>query len=125
MTVTDSKKCYCFAIALIVALRLSIGWQLLYEGLWKFNTLGTPTPWSAEGYLKNAQGPLRNTFRNMTGDPNDLDWLDKAKVAAKWDDWVNRFASHYQMDDKQQGELSKLLNGTTCRLNRGWAAFVH
>ena len=108
---TDSKKLCCVSITLIVLLRLSIGWQFLYEGLWKSNTLNTPTPWSAEGYLKNAQGPLRNTFRNMTGDPNDLDWLDKDKVAAKWDDWANRFAAHYQMDDKQQADLSKLLNG--------------
>lgn len=108
---TDSKKLCCVSITLIVLLRLSIGWQFLYEGLWKINTLSTPTPWSAEGYLRNAQGPLRNTFRNMTGDPNDLDWLDKDKVVAKWDDWANRFAAHYQLDDKQQADLSKLLNG--------------
>ena len=108
---TDSKKLCCVSITLIVLLRLSIGWQFLYEGLWKINTLNTPTPWSAEGYLKNAQGPLRNTYRNMTGDPNDLDWLDKKKVADKWDDWSSRFAAHYQMDDKQQADLSKLLNG--------------
>lgn len=108
---TDTKKICCVSITLIILLRLSIGWQFLYEGLWKFHTLGTPTPWTAEGYLRNAQGPLRNTFRNMTGDPNDLDWLDKDKVAAKWDDWANRFASHYQCDEKQQADLLKLLNG--------------
>ena len=108
---TDSKKLYCVSITLIVLLRLSIGWQFLYEGLWKLHTLSTPTPWSAEGYLKNSQGPFRNTFRNMTGDPNDLNWLDKEKVAAKWDDWVARFAGHYQMDEKQQADLSKLLDG--------------
>ena len=110
---SDSKKFCCASIVLIVLLRLSIGWQFLYEGLWKFHTLGTPTQWTAEGYLKNAQGPLRNTFRGMTGDPNDLDWLDKDKVAAKWDDWSARFVAHFQMDEKQQAELSKLLNGVT------------
>lgn len=108
---TDTKKICCVSITLIVLLRLSIGWQFLYEGLWKFHTLGTPTPWTAEGYLRNAQGPFRNYFRNMTGDPNDLEWLDKDKVAAKWDDWANRFASHYQCDEKQQADLLKLLNG--------------
>lgn len=108
---TDTKKICCVSITLIILLRLSIGWQFLYEGLWKFHTLGTPTPWTAEGYLRNAQGPFRNYFRNMTGDPNDLDWLDKDKVAAKWDDWANRFASHYQCDEKQQADLLKLLNG--------------
>ena len=108
---TDSKKLCCVSISLIVLLRLSIGWQFLYEGLWKLDTLSKPTPWSSEGYLKNAQGPFRETFRTMTGDPNDLDWLDKDKVAAKWDDWSARFAAHYQMDEKQQADLSKLLNG--------------
>jgi uncharacterized membrane protein YphA (DoxX/SURF4 family) len=108
---TDTKKVCCVSITLIILLRLSIGWQLLYEGLWKFHTLGTPTPWTAEGYLRNAQGPFRNYFRSMTGDPNDLEWLDKDKVAAKWDDWTARFASHYQCDEKQQADLSKLLNG--------------
>lgn len=108
---TDSKKLCCISITFIVLLRLSIGWQFLYEGLWKLNTLGTPTPWTAEGYLKNAQGPFRNFFRNMTGDPNDLNWLDKERVAAKWDDWAARFAAHYQLDDKQQNDLSRLLNG--------------
>jgi uncharacterized membrane protein YphA (DoxX/SURF4 family) len=109
----DSKKCCCIAIALIVALRLSIGWQFLYEGLWKFETLQTSTPWSAEGYLKNAQGPFRHTFRNLTGDPDDLNWLDRDKVAAKWDDWATRFEAHYGLDDRQKLELTRLLDGVS------------
>ena len=109
----DSKKCCCCAVALIIVLRLSIGWQFLYEGLWKFRTLNTPTPWSAEGYLKNAQGLLRNTFRNMTGDPDDLNWLDRDKVTAKWDEWASRFEAHYGLDDGQKKELARLLNGAS------------
>ncbi|MBC7816545.1 MAG: DoxX family membrane protein [Planctomycetaceae bacterium] len=108
---TDTKKCCCVSIALIVLLRLSIGWQFLYEGLWKFNTVNTPTPWSAEGYLKNAQGPLRDTFRNMTGDPDDLQWLDRDAVAVTWDDWAVRFETHYGLDESQKKKLSELLNG--------------
>ncbi len=110
---TDSRKCCSVAIALIVALRLSIGWQFLYEGLWKFETLQTSTPWSAEGYLKNAQGPFRQTFRKMTGDPDDLNWLDRDKVAAKWDDWAKQFEAHYGLDDGQKKELTRLLNGVS------------
>jgi uncharacterized membrane protein YphA (DoxX/SURF4 family) len=109
--VTDTKKVCCVSITLIVLLRLSIGWQFLYEGLWKFHTLGTPTPWSAEGYLRNAQGPFRNFFRNMTGDPNDLEWLDKEKVEKKWDDWAARFAAHHRLNDQQRAELIRLLDG--------------
>jgi uncharacterized membrane protein YphA (DoxX/SURF4 family) len=109
--VTDTKKCCCIAGVLLVALRLSIGWQFLYEGLWKLHTLKTPTPWSAEGYLKNAQGPFRNFFRGLTGDPNDLNWLDREKVEKKWDDWAARFAAHYQLNDQQKAELIRLLDG--------------
>ena len=98
------------AVLLVIALRLSIGWQLMYEGLWKIKTLHSPNPWTAEGYLKNSVGPLRNTFRAMTGDPNDLDWLDADKVAAKWDDWRQRFVNHYQLDSRQQGRLNALLD---------------
>lgn len=108
---TDTKKLCCISITLIVLLRLAIGWQFLYEGLWKFDSLHTATPWSAEGYLKNAQGPLRNFFRNLTGDPDDLQWLDRDAVVAKWDAWAARFTAHYGLDERQQSELSRLLNG--------------
>ncbi len=96
---------------MLVVLRMSIGWQLLYEGLWKIQSLSTPTPWSAEGYLKNAQGPMRHTFRAMTGDPNDTDWLDVKKVSARWDAWRARFTAHYQLNDSQKSALARLLDG--------------
>ena len=99
------------ALILVVVLRMAIGWQLLYEGLWKIDTLSSPKPWSAVGYLKNAQGPMRGVFRDMTGDPDDLGWLDYDTTSAKWDDWLERFTSHYQLDDKQQGSLHRIVNG--------------
>jgi uncharacterized membrane protein YphA (DoxX/SURF4 family) len=74
---------------------VAIGWHLMYEGLWKIQSQRTTTPWSAEGYLKNATGPLRGYFRSLTGDPNDLKWLDYDAMAAKWNDWQKRFAAHY------------------------------
>ena len=51
------------------------GVQLFYEGFWKIKTLRTPTPWTAAGYLRNAQGPLRDHFRQLAGDPDDLGLL--------------------------------------------------
>lgn len=100
------------ALILVVVLRMAIGWQLLYEGLWKIDTLHGPNPWSAVGYLKNAQGPLRGFFRDMTGDPDDLGWLDYDTTAARWDDWLDRFQSHYQLDEKQTGSLHRIVNGS-------------
>ncbi len=99
------------AVLLIVLLRMSIGWQFLYEGLWKIDSLSTAKPWTAEGYLKNAAGPFRDHFRNMTGDPDDLNWLDVDKMSAKWDAWREKFIAHYQLDEKQVARLNDLLDG--------------
>ena len=99
------------AVVLLVLLRMSIGWQFLYEGIWKYSTLQTAKPWSARGYLVNARGPYRDHFRSMTGDPNDLDWLDYGQMAAAWDRWHARFLSHYNLDDDQASRLEDLING--------------
>ena len=92
---TDTRRFSLAAIVLLVVLRLGIGWQLLYEGLWKVNTLDSPTPWTAAGYLKNSLGPMRDSFRNMAGDPDELGWLDYDTVAGRWQSWAARFNQHY------------------------------
>lgn len=100
------------ACVLLVVLRLSIGWQFLYEGLWKYDTLDTTQPWTAEGYLKNAQGPFRELFREgMTDDPDELGWLNEEAVAARWDAWQTQFADHYGLDDDQRARLDTMVNG--------------
>lgn len=108
----DLHRVSVVAVLLIVLLRMSIGWQFLYEGLWKRQTLSTPNPWTSEGYLKNAQGPLRNYFRSMTGDPDDLKWLDYATVSQRWYDWRDRFVKHYHLDENQQKVLNQELDGS-------------
>lgn len=106
----DLKRVSVVAVVLVVVLRLSIGWQFLYEGLWKHDTMDSSTPWSAEGYLKAAQGPFRDQFRGMTGDPDDLSWLDHATMQKKWADWRTRFSAHYQLNDAQQKQLAALMD---------------
>jgi hypothetical protein len=44
-------------VAFIVLLRIAIGWQFLYEGLWKLNTLSSAKPWTSAGYLRASRGP--------------------------------------------------------------------
>lgn len=102
------RKISWIAVTLLVVLRISIGWHLFYEGLWKINTQRTAKPWTAEGYLKNSTGPLRTTFRKMTGDPSDLKWLDYETMSGKWDDWRDRFVAHYGIEQKQ---VDRLLDG--------------
>ncbi len=100
------------AILMIIVLRLSIGWQFLYEGLWKVKSYQTAKPWSAVGYLKNSQGPFREKFREMTGDPDEMDWLNYDKVSSKWENWQTQFEKHYKLGDRQKSTLDKLLNGS-------------
>ena len=107
----DPRRLALSAVVFLVVLRIAIGWQLLYEGLWKIGTLETTSPWSAAGYLKNSQGPMRATFRNMAGDPDELGWLDYDTVVGRWDDWANRFRGHYQLDEKQAESLRRLMEG--------------
>lgn len=107
----DVRRLSILACTLVVLLRLSIGWQFLYEGLWKIDSLETSTPWTAEGYLKNASGPFRDVFRSLTGDPDDLSWLDYDAMAGRWDDWQKRFARHYRLSEQQQRRLDEMLNG--------------
>lgn len=108
---SDVRRISAIAVALLVLLRVAIGWQLLYEGLWKIDTLSTPKPWTAAGYLKNAEGPLRDVFRGMAGDPDDLDWLNYDVVAARWDGWAASAKSHLKLDGRQKDRLDRLLNG--------------
>lgn len=101
---------------MLVVVRLAIGWHLMYEGLWKLQTQHTATPWSAEGYLKNATGPFRDRFRNMTGDPDDLNWLNYSYMTTKWGDWKRRFQSHYLAGDEAAAareKLDRMLQGQT------------
>jgi uncharacterized membrane protein YphA (DoxX/SURF4 family) len=120
--VNDLKQVSVAAVVLIVVLRLSIGWQFLYEGLWKYDTLDSPAPWSAEGYLKAAQGPFRDHFRAMTGDPDDLGWLDHDQMTQHWSQWRTRFTAHYQLDADQQKDLAKLIDPPTGAIAQPLAA---
>ncbi|WP_145261596.1 DoxX family protein [Calycomorphotria hydatis] len=100
------------ACVLLVTVRLFIGWQFLYEGMWKISTLDTPRPWTSKGYLKSSQGPFRTQFREMTGDPNELEWLDYDVMIARWDDWRDRFVAHYpDLTEQQIRKLDEMLNG--------------
>ncbi len=109
----DVRRYSLTAVILLVVLRVGIGWQLLYEGMWKIDTLDTQSPWSSDGYLKSAQGPFRGLFRSMTGDPDDKSWLNPDSVAARWDEFNKRFSSHYKLSDGQKSQLTKLIDGAS------------
>ena len=120
----DLRRISLLAVVFLVLLRISIGWHLMYEGLWKLSTLKTSNPWSAEGYLKNATGPMRNTFRAMTGDPNDLKWLDHKLMTEKWDAWRERFLAHYPGVDQPNSVSKQPVQDRLARLMDGQDSFA-
>jgi len=61
----------------ITAMRALVGWHFLYEGLTKL----TAPSWTAAGYLKQARGPLAETFRWLTTRP---DLLGNADLITMW-----------------------------------------
>lgn len=107
----DLRRISFFGIVFLVLLRISIGWQFLYEGLWKLQSQKTADPWTAKGYLMNAQGPFRSYFRGMVDDPDDLNWLDFDHVKSGWEIWKKKFAGHYELTEAQQKELDELMYG--------------
>lgn len=107
----DLRRISFFGILFLVLLRICIGWQFLYEGLWKYQSQKTAEPWTAKGYLMNAQGPFRSYFRGLVDDPDELNWLDYDWVKSHWESWQNRFADHYELSEEQSARLDALLNG--------------
>ncbi|MHB1034741.1 MAG: hypothetical protein ACYC35_09135 [Pirellulales bacterium] len=113
------------AVVALVALRLTIGWHFLYEGVWKIQH----PEFSAEPFLREAKGPLGPMYHAFLPDFYGHKWLegesvgkkDAAKAPAKddaakadekpkrghkvieaWEDYLARAAEHYQYDDAQK-----------------------
>ena len=111
------------AVLFLIVLRLALGWQLLYEGMWKISTLDSARPWTSAGYLRNSEGPMRETFRNLAGDADDLDWLNYDVVSERWKAWERSFAEHYELNKKQRDSLKRLVHGSASKVD-GRMAFV-
>ncbi len=126
--------------ALLVLLRVAIGWHFFWEGEHKWHehrvgpiesVLGKKEPFSSAGYFREAPGPLAKYLRGHVGDP-DAQALGRLEVqaipagedpatyppkkrvppllAAEWSDYVERFIKHYQLNDQQQTEARTKLD---------------
>ncbi len=92
----------------LVLLRLAIGWHFLYEGYYKWQTYRpTQDPagrWSAEPYLRAANGPLAPHYWNLLDDPDGVNVLGDASgdlLAQQWQTYLNRFGAFYGFEEKQ------------------------
>jgi len=118
----------------LVLVRLAIGWLFLVEGYEKVQSVDRgPTvdnkPWTSAGYLKQASGPTAPFFRWQAGGDDDAHALeclhvyadvspmppaarDRASPALRkdWEQYLERFADHYQLDDDQREAARKKLD---------------
>ena len=93
----------------IILLRVAIGWHFLNEGLEKYESgQHGKEPFSAEIYLRNANGPLAPYFRKIVPDVDSRDRLDESKLKAAWRSDVAYVADHFAFSETQRGQTAKL-----------------
>ncbi len=63
-------------LILLVALRVAIGWHLMYEGVVKI----FQPAWSSYGYLMDSKGWFSGLFQNMAANPDLLSVVDFLNV---------------------------------------------
>jgi uncharacterized membrane protein YphA (DoxX/SURF4 family) len=104
----------------LVALRLAIGWHILFEGVAK---LDSPS-WSSEPYLRESVGPLAPAFRDLAGE-SVVDRLtvgpDKsfpAELDKDWRAYLEQFVRHYQLDAQQRQLAEDTLDKAKARTLR-------
>jgi uncharacterized membrane protein YphA (DoxX/SURF4 family) len=118
----------------LVLLRLAIGWHFLIEGLEKIHSaqLGPTTtnrPWTSEGYLREATGPLAAYFRELAGDtdesvadrltlrpsPTGIDPEGSARnrfppaLEAEWDALFQKLIQQPDRTEEQRKQAQKVL----------------
>jgi thiosulfate dehydrogenase [quinone] large subunit len=70
---TDDNAPYSsFQLTALVALRMLIGWHLLYEGIAKILN----PYWTSAGYLQASQGPFADWFLDLAANPGRLRMVD-------------------------------------------------
>jgi uncharacterized membrane protein YphA (DoxX/SURF4 family) len=93
----------------IILLRVAIGWHFLNEGVEKYESgRNGREPFSAEIYLRNANGPLAPYFRQMIPDVDGRAVLDESRLKITWRSEVQRVADRFGFSEAQRGQAEKV-----------------
>jgi uncharacterized membrane protein YphA (DoxX/SURF4 family) len=95
------------SVAMLVLLRVTIGWHFLYQGMSK---LDDPN-FSSAGFLSQAKGPLADRYRGMIPDYYGQERLDQAKLFAGWDAYLDRAKTHFGLSPDQSAAAARMLEG--------------
>jgi hypothetical protein len=94
-------------VVTLVLLRLTIGWHILYEGLWKLEQ----DEFSSEGFLSQASGPLAKHFQYQV----IQDFEGRDRLSVEWnhkaiDAYYDRFVGQFQLDDQGRALAEQIRN---------------
>jgi uncharacterized membrane protein YphA (DoxX/SURF4 family) len=115
----------------LVLLRIVIGWHFAYEGATKVKSAyqgkaSGDKVFTSENYFRESEGPFGKIVKSRIGDP-DQEVIDKLTLkpvngdasdaspssrfpdamAKEWDDYLNRFATDFRLNDEQKSEAQK------------------
>lgn len=85
------------AIAMLVLLRVTIGFHFLTEGVDKYRA----GDWSAKPFFANAKGPFAGEFRKLVWDHDGEIRLDRDRMMILWASYRNNIAEHFGFDEGQ------------------------
>jgi uncharacterized membrane protein YphA (DoxX/SURF4 family) len=114
---TTSRYPGFMAAFFLVALRMAIGWHFLYEGMDKLQSFQTTKPFSAEAYLRFANGPMADRFRSIIPDVDSTAFLDLEKRPAAWKEELDAYAAHYGLTADQKAAGDKAYEAATAKLD--------
>lgn len=85
--------------------RVAIGWHFLYEGMWKHEN----PSFSAEGFFRQARGPLADRFHDLIPDYDGRERLDPQRMSEIWEDYRRQLTSFYKFGEEQEAASKEIV----------------
>ena len=92
-------------VAMLVILRLTIGWHFFSEGVDKRRSGN----WTATPFFANARGPLAERFRGMVWDQDGSLRLNRDRTMTELNRFRLRAVQHYGFDEQQDQRSKSVL----------------
>ncbi|MBN8626099.1 MAG: hypothetical protein J0M17_11470, partial [Planctomycetes bacterium] len=90
----------------MVLLRITVGWHILYEGLWKYEQ----EEFTADNFLAQTSGPFAELYQKRV--VKDFQWrkhFDQQWNNDELDKYYNRFTSQVTLDADGQSVAERAL----------------
>lgn len=96
-----------FGVVALVLLRVTVGWHILYEGIWKLEQ----EEFSSDGYLGMASGPFEHYYQyNVIEDFEGRSRLTPEWHYGKMDALHRKFVEQHDLSPEKQAMAASVLN---------------